>query len=274
MKNNKTKRSRVILEIVVVFVLLMVLVGKRNGLDAFLAILFSLMFIIRVTLPVLYNGGPTLVTGLLTVLLSTMITLSLMHGPTKQCLLGIGTTLLGELAACILFAVFSSQLHLTGFQTDSGEGLLLIAQNTGLDIRLLLFAGMMISSLGVVMDVAVSILAALREVALAACVCAVGGSLDGAGVVAVADGSTAQDACDAAGVGVADHAGVYRGDGTGTSCRTGIDAGTAAACGGEYSIHHAQVFDRTAVTAKTGPHSRCWCIADPRWHSHCRRRCR
>ncbi|MBQ9165666.1 MAG: YibE/F family protein, partial [Oscillospiraceae bacterium] len=63
---------------------------------------------------------------------------------------------------------FSSLLHLTGFQTDSAEGLLLIAQNTGLNIRTLLFAGMMISSLGAVMDVAVSILSALREVSLAA----------------------------------------------------------------------------------------------------------
>lgn len=160
-------RTNPLLALVTVFVLLLLLLGKRKGLDACLSILFTLLFIVQVTLPVLYNGGPPMLMGLITVLLSTMATLALMHGPTKQCVLGIMATLLGELAACLLFAVFSHLFHLTGFQTDSAEGLLLIAQNTGLDIRTLLFAGMMISSLGAVMDVAVSILAALREVALA-----------------------------------------------------------------------------------------------------------
>lgn len=151
--------------LILVFILLLIAVGRRKGFDAFLAILFTLIFILSVTLPVLYNGGSAVLIGLVTVLLSTAVTLALMHGPTKQCLLGILTTLLGELAACLLFAVFSGWFHLTGFQTDSAEGLLLIAQQTGLDIRMLLTAGMMISSLGAVMDVAVSVLSALREVA-------------------------------------------------------------------------------------------------------------
>lgn len=153
--------------LVVFFVLLLALVGKRKGVDACLAILFSMAFILRVTLPALYNGSSAMAMGLITVLLTTTVTLALLHGLTKQCLLGITATLLGELAACLLFAACSSQFHLTGFQTGDAEGLLLIAQSTGLDIRMLLFAGVMISSVGAVMDVAVSILSALREVALA-----------------------------------------------------------------------------------------------------------
>lgn len=157
-----------IVALVLLFVILLILVGKRKGWDAFLAISFTLVLILCVTLPVLYNGGSAVGIGLVTVLLSTAVSLALMHGPTKQCVLGIVTTLLGELAACVLFAVFSWLFHLTGFQTDDAEGLLLIAQSTGLDVRMLLNAGMMISSLGAVMDVAVSVLAALREVSLAA----------------------------------------------------------------------------------------------------------
>ncbi len=161
-------RSGAIAGLIVCFILCMIVIGKRKGADACLAILFSLLFILRVLLPALYNGHSAIVMGLVTALLTTAVTLVLLHGPTKQCLLGIGATLLGELAACVLFAVASSQFHLTGFQTDEAEGLLLIVQGTGLDIRTLLFAGIMISSVGAVMDVAVSILSALREVAIAA----------------------------------------------------------------------------------------------------------
>ena len=150
-----------------VFVLLLVLVGRRKGADACLSILFTLAFILRVLLPSLYSGASPVGMGLVTVLLSTSVTLLLIHSVSMQCLLSICATMIGELIACGLFAVFSQLLHLTGFQTDSAEGLLLIAQNTGLNIRMLLFAGMMIASLGAVMDVAVSVLSAVREVALA-----------------------------------------------------------------------------------------------------------
>ena len=116
-------------------------------------------------LPLLYNGISPILVGFLTVLLLTLVTLALLHGVSKECLLGIGVTLLGELAACILFGVFSAALHLTGLQLGEAEDLLLITQNTGMKIRSLLFTGMMLASLGAVMDVAVSVLAALREVA-------------------------------------------------------------------------------------------------------------
>ena len=143
---------------------LMLLIGGRKGFDALLSLLFSGVFLICVVLPLLYNGVSPILIGFITVLLLTLVTLLLLHGVTKECLLGIGVTLLGELAACILFGIFSGALHLTGLQLGEAEDLLLITQNTGLKIKSVLFTGMMLASLGAVMDVAVSVLAALREV--------------------------------------------------------------------------------------------------------------
>ena len=144
---------------------LMLLTGGRKGFDALLALVFSGTFLVCVVLPLLYNGVSPILIGFITVLLLTLVTLLLLHGVTKECLLGIGVTLLGELAACTLFGVFSGALHLTGLQLGEAEDLLLITQNTGLKIKSVLFAGMMLASLGAVMDVAVSVLAALQEVA-------------------------------------------------------------------------------------------------------------
>ena len=151
--------------LLIMFFGLMLLVGGRKGFDALLALVFSGAFLVCVVLPLLYNGISPILVGFLTVLLLTLVTLALLHGVSKECLLGIGVTLLGELAACILFGVFSAALHLTGLQLGEAEDLLLITQNTGMKIRSLLFTGMMLASLGAVMDVAVSVLAALREVA-------------------------------------------------------------------------------------------------------------
>ena len=158
-------RTAGLVALAVMFFALIVLTGGRKGFDALLALVFSGAFLVCVVLPLLYNGVSPILVGFVTVLLLTVVTLLLLQGVSKDCLLGIGVTLLGELAACILFGIFSGALHLTGLQLGEAEDLLLITQNTGMKIRSLLFTGMMLSSLGAVMDVAVSVLAALREVA-------------------------------------------------------------------------------------------------------------
>lgn len=154
-----------VVALAVMFFGLMLLIGGRKGLDALLALVFSGAFLICVVLPMLYNGFSPIVIGFVTVLLLTLVTLLLLHGVSKECMLGIGVTLLGELAACILFGIYSGALHLTGLQLSEAEDLLLITQNTGLKIQSVLYTGMMLASLGAVMDVAVSVLAALQEVA-------------------------------------------------------------------------------------------------------------
>ena len=160
-------RRGAVAALVIAFMALTVAVGKRKGFDAFLAIFFSLVFILNVALPMLYNGNAAIPVGLITALAATAVTVLLIHGFTKQCAYGIVTTLIGELAACLIFAVFAGALHITGFQVEQAENLLLITRHTGLDIKHLLMAGMIISSLGAVMDVAVSVLSSLREIALA-----------------------------------------------------------------------------------------------------------
>ncbi len=101
--------------LITVFVLLLLLIGQREGADACLSIVFTLTFIIRVLLPSLFGGVSPVGMGYVTVLLSTAVTLILLHGISIQCLLSIGATMTGELVACGMFAVFSQLLHLTGF---------------------------------------------------------------------------------------------------------------------------------------------------------------
>ena len=156
-------RTRALALIFAVFVLLMLLVGGRRGADAVLALGVSLLLILRFTIPAVYRGEPPVIIGVLTVLAATAVTLLLLHGATVRALLAAAVTLAGEGAACLLFAASSALLHISGFLTDQAEGLLVVAQNTGLELKTILFGATMIASLGAVMDVAVSLLSALWE---------------------------------------------------------------------------------------------------------------
>lgn len=156
-------RTSALILIFAVFILLMLLVGGKQGANAVLAIGVSLLLILRFTIPAIYRGSSPVAIGILTVIASTVISLLLLHGATVRALLAAGVTLAGEGTACVLFALSAAMLHVGGFQTDQAEGLLVVAQNTGLDLKNLLFAATMIASLGAVMDVAVSLLSALWE---------------------------------------------------------------------------------------------------------------
>lgn len=156
-------RTSALVLIFAVFILLMMLVGGKQGANAALALAVSLLLIVRFTVPAIYRGGSPIAVGAITVFAATAVTLLLLHGATVRALLAAGVTLAGEGTACMLFAASSALLHVGGFQTDQAEGLLVVAQNTGLHLKTLLFAATMIASLGAVMDVAVSLLSALWE---------------------------------------------------------------------------------------------------------------
>lgn len=156
-------RTSALVLIFAVFILLMLLVGGKQGANAVLALAVSLLLIVRFTVPAIYRGGSPIAVGAITVFAATAVTLLLLHGATVRALLAAGVTLAGEGTACMLFAASSALLHVGGFQTDQAEGLLVVAQNTGLHLKTLLFAATMIASLGAVMDVAVSLLSALWE---------------------------------------------------------------------------------------------------------------
>lgn len=156
-------RTSALVLIFAVFILLMLLVGGKQGANAVLALAVSLLLIVRFTVPAIYRGSSPIAVGAITVFAATAVTLLLLHGATVRALLAAGVTLAGEGTACILFAASSALLHVGGFQTDQAEGLLVVAQNTGLHLKTLLFAATMIASLGAVMDVAVSLLSALWE---------------------------------------------------------------------------------------------------------------
>ena len=152
---------------VAIFLLLMLLVGGEKGFYATLALAFSLVFLLKITVPVIYSGGSPILAGLAMVLVSTAVTVFLIYGLSPRGVLGIGVVLAGEFVSCGLFLLFSLLLHLSGFKSGDAENLLVAAQNTGLNISTVLFAATMIASLGAVMDVAVSLLSALWEVRLA-----------------------------------------------------------------------------------------------------------
>lgn len=157
-------RSSYIWLITAVFLGIIALVGGKKGLRSAVSLLFTFFMIICFLLPALYRGDNPVIAAVISTAISAAVTLYLLNGISYKTLFDIISTTLGVIMAGLLYYFVSKLLSISGYQTDEAESLILISQSTGLHIKDILFAGVLTASLGAVMDMAVSIGAALLEI--------------------------------------------------------------------------------------------------------------
>lgn len=93
-----------------------------------------------------------------------MQALILLGGSGRKTFAAAAATLLGTALSGVLFWIFSGVLHISGYNLDSAESLLMITQTTGMELRPMLMASVLIAALGAVMDVGMSVAASLEEI--------------------------------------------------------------------------------------------------------------
>ncbi len=157
-------RSNSIWILAAVFILLVVIIGEKKGLMSCIGLGFTMCMVICWLLPTLYNGGNGTLISIITIIMSTAVSCFCISGLSKKTALNIISAVAGTLSAGLIYKIFSFVLVLSGASMDESEALSLISQATGLRLSGVLFAGVMISALGAVMDVAVSIGASLHEI--------------------------------------------------------------------------------------------------------------
>lgn len=146
-----------------VLLLVIIAIGRGKGVKAILGLAYTLYLVIFLLLPTVFSGYSPVLMSIICVALSTIVTLMLLNGASKKTYSAIVATVLGVVLSAGGFYLISLVLKVNGFSVDEAESLVLINQATGLSIKDILFAGILISSLGAIMDVGMSIVSALSE---------------------------------------------------------------------------------------------------------------
>lgn len=148
--------------LIALFALTMLLLAGWQGLKIALSIFLSLLLIGFVLIPSFLKGlNPVPIALGLTVVL-TALTTCLSTGWNRKSFVTTIGTLGGVFIAYLVATVFANWLHLAGLASE--EDRLFFDKNPMLNPQGLLFAGIIIASLGVVEDVAVSIASGVMEV--------------------------------------------------------------------------------------------------------------
>lgn len=156
-------RTGVLMGMAAVFLISLVLIGRRKGFTSALGLIFTLICIVFLYLPMMYLGVSPFLSAVIVTILTTFVTMYLIGGFSKKTYCAIIGTVCGVVIAGLSASLFGKIGHITGYNVMDIEKLVYIGQNTSLQIGGLLFSGILIASLGAVMDVAMSISTSIEE---------------------------------------------------------------------------------------------------------------
>ena len=157
-------REWVIYAFAAAYLLVLCLVGGKQGVKGAMGLVFTFLCIIFLYLPLVYRGYSPFWVAVFICVITTLVTMYFIGGPTRKTLVATGGTVAGVVIAGLSATIFSAATGITGWNVSDIESLLTLASTSGVQVGGLLFSGLLISSLGAVMDVAMSIASAISEI--------------------------------------------------------------------------------------------------------------
>lgn len=158
-------RTVPLLIVVAVFLLVTVLVGGRTGAKSLVGLIFTVLSVFLLLFPALMKGAPTLLSTFLVCAYVAAVSFVILGGVQKKTVCALLGTVAGMALALIFALLAQAILRVNGLRGADVEPLLQLRQTgTPIGLKGLLAAGVILSALGAVMDVAMSLSSALSEV--------------------------------------------------------------------------------------------------------------
>lgn len=145
------------------FILFLVLFAGETGLRAIFSFILTILAIWKLLVPLYLDGWNPIWVGLAVTLFLTSIIISLVYGFDRRSVAAIAGSFLGILVTCVLGILFTDAFKIHGAVMSYSESLL-YAGYQSLDLTQIFMASIFIGASGAVMDLAVDITSAVKEV--------------------------------------------------------------------------------------------------------------
>ena len=157
------ERSSLVVLLVIVFIAMVILFGKRKGVASVAALIVTLLNVVFMFIPMLINGVPAILAAIIVVLLSTFYTMVALNGFCMKSYIATFCCTACTVFAGLLAWFVSLIWGVSTLNTPEIEDLLFVTENSGFRVDNLLTAGILIASMGAVMDTCISIVSSLFE---------------------------------------------------------------------------------------------------------------
>ena len=145
------------------FIVLLLLFFGRGGLKSFSALIITCLMLIFIMIPLVYNGMDPVLAVAIFGFATIVVTLLMVHGPSVSSLAAGTGAIGGVLTSALIAYILKSIIWITGTVDEESISLLYTDNGRNLDVASILFAAIVIGSLGGTIDVSVSIASSLEE---------------------------------------------------------------------------------------------------------------
>lgn len=150
--------------IIGIFMFFLLLIGKKTGLKSIITLTITILIIIKFMLPLILKEYSPILVSVISCIIITAITLFIISGFNKKSYATILGTAAGVVLAGSIAYIIGILAKLTGLTFNEAGMLMYLPQNIQFDYKGLLFAGILIGTLGAVMDVSMSIASSMSEI--------------------------------------------------------------------------------------------------------------
>lgn len=161
------ERSTGIYILVALFLLATILVGGKVGARSLAGLLVTAAVLFAIVIPMILKGYPTILTTVIACVYITAVVFIILSGLEKKSLCAMAGTVAGLLLAMLFGMAAQDVLRIDGYRQEYAEALLQLRQTgqSTIGISGVIVAGVIISALGAVMDVSMSISSSISEIA-------------------------------------------------------------------------------------------------------------
>ena len=161
---NGHMRTNRLLVLGILFGLCILFFGGRKGFNTLLSLGLTCAAVFAVFIPAILSGRNIYVMALLLCSYTTIMTLILVMGYNKKSLAAALGCLGGIMTAAIIVLIMNRALHITGILDPESRQLLNLPIEPPINLKALIFGGVIIGAMGAIMDVAMSISSSLWEI--------------------------------------------------------------------------------------------------------------
>ena len=158
------ERDRYEFVILFIFMLALLVIGGLKGAKTIVSLSLTGIVILKYLIPSILDGKSPVFVSVLSAIIITAFTLFIIAGINRKSISAIIGTAAGVIIAGVLAYVIGSMANLTGLSSSEATMLMFIPQAITFNFKGLLFAGIIIGTLGAVMDIAMSISSSMYEI--------------------------------------------------------------------------------------------------------------
>lgn len=158
------KSDNILIILAALFFVLLLVFGGMKGLKSIVSLIFTGVIIVFIMMPLIFQGKSPVLVSVFSASIASIVSFILISGFQKKTYAAIVGTVCGVTAAGLISWIAGELAHVSGVTMENSQQLLYLAKDYQIKIRGLMFTAILISSLGAVMDVAMSIASSTYEI--------------------------------------------------------------------------------------------------------------